>query len=73
MGNRAGSIPALGTRKIKRASLALYFGKKIEYNIKLNKGQAGDLNIRYNSKQAKCPESSVKGGVSNDYRSCKRR
>ena len=41
MGNRAGSIPALGT-------------------INNNKGQAGDLNIRYHSEQAKCPESNQK-------------
>ena len=91
MGNRAGSIPALGTElwlntirdpvahmnfrhalalPTERTPLALVGDPKSREIIK---GQAGDLNIRYNSKQAKYPESSTKGGVCNDYRSCKRR
>ncbi|MCR5049454.1 MAG: hypothetical protein K6A36_00040 [Paludibacteraceae bacterium] len=56
MGNRAGSIPALGTPN-KRTTFALGLFKKY------NKGQAGDLNIRYYSERADCPESHRKGGV----------
>ena len=94
MGNRAGSIPALGTRRkwlalvnplggLRRLALppltsanSLRLGlRQLTMRIEdlLTKGQAGDLNIRYHSEQAKCPESNAKGGVSNDYRSCKRR
>ena len=78
MGNRAGSIPALGTSKVARLSgfaLQIEAARTFSSNLrkqsktwftsvgyaegrkKYNKGQAGDLNIRYHSEQAKCPES----------------
>ena len=38
-----------------------------------DEGHAGDLNIRYHSEQANCPERKRKGGVCNDHSSSKRR
>lgn len=38
-----------------------------------DEGHAGDLNIRYHSEQANCPERKREGGVCNDHSSSKRR